>query len=588
MRRVSNQEIAKVLEELAVYLEMEEAPFKPRAYERAAYAVSGLTEDLADVYAKEGKKGLMRIPGVGAGIALRIEELLKTGRAKDHERFKKKYPMEIGALISLEGLGPKMVKVLWETLRIRSIKDLARAAREKKIRTLPRLGEKFEAKILKAIDFEKRARGRFPIGVARPLVESIVKRLKGAKGVKEVVVCGSYRRWQETVGDIDILVTSDRPKPVMDYFASLPEVVHVYAKGDSKTLVRLRPGIDADLRVVPPQSFGAAVQYFTGDKRHNIKMRERAIKKGYKLNEYGLFKGKKPIAAFSEKDIYERLGLPWIPPEMRTDTGEIEAAAMGKLPRLIGYGDLRGDLQVTTDWTDGADSIEEMAEAAALLGHEYLAITDHTKSLAMTGGADEKKLLRQMKEIDRLNSKLKTKNSKLRILKSAEVNITKDGSLDIRDDVLAKLDVVGVAVHSHFGLPREEQTRRVIRAMENPHADILFHPTCRLVGRREPIALDMDAVIEAAKRTGTVLEIDADPHRLDLHGEYAKKAVEAGVMLAIDTDAHAASHLKNLEYGIGQARRGWVERKDVINAWPLQKMLARIKRNRRRWGIVVK
>ncbi len=338
-------------------------------------------------------------------------------------------------------------------------------------------------------------------------------------------------------------------------------------------MVRLKNGMDADLRVVPDKSFGAALQYFTGDKRHNITLRTLAEKRGLKLNEYGLWRGRKLVAGRTEEEIYKALRMEVPPPEIRSDSGEIEAALNYKIPRLVGYGDVRGDLQVQTDWTDGSNSIEEMAEEAEKLGREYIAITDHTKSLAMTGGADEKKLLRQMAAIDKIQKKF----PKIKILKGAEVNILKDGSLDIEDAVLAKLDVVGIAVHSHFNLPRAEQTRRIIKAMQNKHADILFHPTGRLIQRREAYDLDMDEIIKAAKATGTVLEIDAYPDRLDLKDEYVKKAVESGVKLSIDTDAHAKNHLHYLELGIAQARRGWAKKSDIINTRPWREMLKLLK-----------
>lgn len=369
----------------------------------------------------------------------------------------------------------------------------------------------------------------------------------------------------------------------MDFFVSLPEAVHVYGHGETKSAIRIKSGLDVDLRVVPEESFGAALQYFTGDKDHNVVLRQIAIKKGYKLNEYGVFKGKQQVAGMSEEGVYKVLGLEWMPPELRTNTGEIEAAlrsAQGKpdgLPKLVDYGDLRGDLQVQTNWTDGSNTIEEMAASAMQQGLAYIAITDHTKSLAMTGGSDEKKLLKQMAYIDKLNEKLKRKSEKFRILKGAEVNIMKDGSLDISGDVLAKLDVVGASVHSNFNLSKKEMTDRIRRAMKNPHVDILFHPTGRIINKRKPYELDIDEVIQTAKATGTVLEVNAYPDRLDLKDEYIRKAVGAGVKLAIDSDAHSLHHFAILEYGIAQARRGWAEKKDVINAWPLESTMKMLK-----------
>ncbi len=411
------------------------------------------------------------------------------------------------------------------------------------------------------------------MGEILPLARSIEKRLGEINEVDRAVAAGSVRRMQETIGDLDFLVTSTKPAKVRDFFTKMPEVAHVYSKGETKTMVRFKNGIDADLRVVPDKNFGAALQYFTGDKRHNITIRALAEKKGMKLNEYGLWRGKKVIAAKTEEEIYKALGMKTPPPEIRNDSGEIQAALKNKLPKLVGYGEIRGDLQVTTNWTDGENSIEEMAEAAQKLGLEYIAITDHTKSLAMTGGADEKKLIRQMAEIDKIQKRF----PKIKILKGAEVNIMKDGSLDIKDEVLAKLDVVGIAVHSHFNLTRSEQTKRIIKAMQNKHADILFHPTGRLIQKREPYDVDVDEIIKVAKETGTVLEINADPYRLDLKDEYIRKAVVAGVKLAIDTDAHSVIHLHNLEYGIAQARRGWARTSDIINTRSWREMLKLLK-----------
>ena len=578
---MTNQEISKILFETAVLYEMEGVEFKPRAYEKAALSVEVLGQEVKEIYKKGGAKALTEISGVGRGIAEHIEALLTMGHFKEYERLKKKVPVNISELTAVEGVGPKMVKVLWQKLRIRNLADLEKAARAGKIRKLERFGEKSEQKILKGIEFLKKSGGRAVLGFVLPEIRVLEKMIKSFPEVDQVMVSGSTRRMKETIGDIDILATSKKPEKVMERFIALPQIAHVYARGPTKTMVKLKNGLDADLRVVPDKSFGAAVNYFTGSKDHNIAIREMAIKKGWKLNEYGLFKGKKILAGRTEEEIYRTLGLRYLEPEIRENTGEIEAAfrqAQGKrpgLPKLIGYGDLMGDLQIQTDWTDGADTIEAMAKAAMAMGFEYIAITDHTRSLAMTGGADEKKLMRQMEEIDKINKKFK--NSKFKILKGAEVNIGKDGTLDIDDKVLAKLDVVGAAVHSHFNLTREEQTKRIIRAMENPHVDIIFHLTTRIINKRGPVELDIDEVIRAAKRTGTVLEIDAYPDRLDIKDEYIRKCVEAGVKMSIDSDAHSVQHFKFLEIGIAQARRGWATKNDIINAWPLEKMLGFLK-----------
>jgi DNA polymerase (family 10) len=523
-------------------------------------------------------KAIEEIPGVGKGIAEKIARLVETGSLAYYEELHAKTPVDLADLMGIEGLGPKNIKRLYEELGVRSLADLERAAHAGKIRQLEHFGEKSEKKILKGIEFLKQRSGRFSLGHVLPLVAEIEARLGTVASVTQVAIAGSIRRRKETVGDGDILVVATKPDVVMDFFVTMPEVVHVHGKGPTKSSVKLNTGMDLDLRVVPADSFGAALNYFTGSKAHNVVLRRLAQEKHLKLNEYGVFRGETAIAGRTEEEVYAALGLAYIPPELREDTGEVDAAAAGRLPELIDYDDVRGDLQTQTTWTDGANSIEEMVAEAQKLGLEYLAITDHTRSLAMTGGSDEKKLRQQMAAIDKLNKRL----TGITVLKGAEVNINKDGTLDIDDETLALLDVVGVAVHSHFNLSREEQTRRVIRAMENPHADILFHPTGRVLQKREPYDLDIDAVIAAAKRTGTVLEIDAYPDRLDLKDEHVRKTVAAGVPLVIDTDAHSVNHLHYLHFGVATARRGWATKADVLNTLPLGKFLGRLKDRRHR------
>ncbi len=570
---MTNAEIARIMREIAILLDMEGVQFKPRAYEKAAYAIESLEQPIAELYRQGGIKAVETIPTVGKAIAEKIVTLIETERLPYYEELKQKVPVDLGNLTAIEGLGPKMIKALYDQLGIKTVEELEKAAQEGKIRHLPHFGEKSEQKILKGIAFLKKSSGRFPLGVGLPLVLEIEARLGKIKGVKQVAIAGSIRRRKETIGDGDILVVSSQPDQVMDVLVKMPEVVYIHAKGHTKSSVKLNNGMDVDLRVVEGKSFGAALNYFTGSKDHNIVLRRIAQEKNLKLNEYGVFRGEKSIAGRTEEEVYEVLGLPYIPPELRENSGEIEAALKGQLPDLVGYDDLRGDLQTQTTWTDGANSIEEMVQEAKRLGHEYIAITDHTKSLAMTRGSDEKKLREQMAVIDELNKKLKG----ITILKGAEVNINKDGTLDIDNETLAKLDVVGVAVHSHFNLSREEMTRRVIRAIENPHADILFHPTGRLIQRREPYDIDMDEVIRVAKRTGTVLEIDAYPDRLDLKDEHVRKAVEAGVKLVIDSDAHHVNHLSFLHFGIATARRGWAKKSDILNTKPLKAFLKSLK-----------
>ena len=475
--KMTNQEIAKNLREMAILYEMEGVFFKPRAYEKAASGVEVSGEEMKDLYEKGGKEALKKIPGVGEGIAFHIESLLKKGVFAEHERLKKKIPVNVSELSAVEGVGPKMIKVLYKKLGVKNLKDLEKAGRSGKIRKLERFGQKSEEKILKGIEFLKNSGGRRVLGIIAPELNALLAMVKSFPEVETAIIAGSARRKKETIGDLDILAVSKKPEIVMEKFITLPQIANVLSKGKTKTMVILKNGLDADLRVVPAGSYGAALNYFTGSKDHNVKLRELAQKKGLKLNEYGLWNGNRQIAGKSEEEVYKKLGLSYIEPELRENTGEIEASRAGKLPKLISYGDLKGDLQVQTDWTDGENSIEAMAEAAKKMGLEYIAITDHTKALVMTGGSDEKKLLKQMAAIDKLNSKFKIQNSKFRVLKGAEVNIMKDGSLDINDKTLAKLEVAGAAVHSHFNLTRAEQTRRIVSAMENPNVDIIFHLT---------------------------------------------------------------------------------------------------------------
>ena len=575
---MKNQEVARLFREIAAFLEMDGVPFKPRAYEKAGESIEALGEAVEEIHARGGLKALGQIPGIGKSFAEKIQEYLQTGHIAKHEELFRKIPVDVSALLRVEGLGPKGIKALYEHLGIRDLAALETAAREGKLRSVPHFGEKLEQKILRGIGFVHAGGTRLLLGQALPLARAMEERLRAVRGASEVAIAGSVRRRKETIGDLDFLVVADRPEAVMKAFVTMPDVVVVHGHGSTKSSVRLAIGIDADLRVVPRESFGAALQYFTGSKDHGVACRKLAIEKGLKLNEYGVFRGERRIAGLTEEDVYQTLGLPWIPPEMREDRGEIQAALRGALPELLPYDGLKGDLQTQTNWTDGAESIEAMARAAKALGLEYIAITDHTKTLAMTRGSDEKKLREQMIEIDRVNAKLKG----FRILKGAEVNIQRDGTLDIDDETLALLDVVGVAVHTHFNLPRKEMTERICRAMRNPHADILFHPTGRLLQRREAYDVDIDAVIRTAVDTGTALEIDAFPDRLDLNDDHARRAVEAGASIVVDSDAHAASHLALLEYGIAVARRAWVPRSRVLNAFPAAKLLACLKDGRKR------
>jgi DNA polymerase (family 10) len=575
---MKNKEIAKIFYEIADYLEMEGVKFKPQAYQKVAITLENLKEDVEKIYEKGGIEALKEIPGVGESIAQKIEEYLKTGEIKYYKEFKKKLPINLEELIQVEGMGPKKAKILYEKLGVRTLEDLEKAAKEGKIAPLFGFGEKTEKNILEGIEFLKKSKGRFLLGEILPKVKEIYETLKSQREVEKISTCGSVRRMKETIGDVDILVISKKPEKVMDFFVSLPGIVKVWGKGKTKSSVRLKEGFDIDVRVVPRESFGSALQYFTGSKEHNIVLRKIAIEKGLKLSEYGLFKGKKMIAGEKEEDIYEKLGMDWICPELRENRGEIEAALERKLPKVIDYKDIRGELHIHSKWDGGKNSIEEIAKYAIKMGYEYVGIADHTKFLKIEHGLDEKRIRERNKEIDKINSKLKAQNAKLKILKGCEANIMTDGSIDISDDCLKELDFVIAGVHSRFKMTKEDMTKRIIRAMKNPNVDIISHPTGRLIQKRDEYEIDFERILKVAKETGTILEINSYPERLDLNDINIKKAKEIGVKMVINTDAHHIDQMRYIEYGIAQARRGWAEKKDIINCWPLDKMLKFLKK----------
>lgn len=576
-----NQKIAEIFYEIAEYLNMQNIPFKPRAYEKAAEVLEGLEENVSLIYEKGGIAALEKIPGIGLSLAQKIEEFIKTKKIKYYEELKKELPVNLEELRKVEGLGPQSIKKLYDYLKIKNINDLKKAALNGKIRNLPGFGKKSEEKILKSLEFLSKSQNRFLLYKVLPQIEEIKSELEKVKGVKKVVIAGSIRRMKETVGDADILVISSQPQNVIERFTKLNNVVKVTSAGLTKAAVKLNFGMNVDLRIVEEKSFGAALNYFTGSKAHNIALRELSIKKGLKLNEYGLFKisanQEKFVAGENEEEIYQYLGMDYIEPELRENTGEIELALNHRLPKIIGYQDLLGDLQVQTNWSDGTFSIEEMALSAYRFGLKYIAITDHTKNLSVANGLDEKRILKQIKEIDKINDKFKKQGINFTILKGSECDILKDGSLDLPDEILKKLDIVGASVHTYFNLSKAEQTQRIIKAMQNPNVDIIFHPTGRVLQKREAYEVDIDEIIKTAKETKTVLEIDAYPERLDLKDEYIKKCVEFGVKMSIDSDAHSKEHYEYLKYGIAQARRGFAKKIDIINAWPLSKMLKFLK-----------
>ena len=574
---MKNKEIARIFTEIAEYLEMEGVAFKPYAYQKAALTLETLKDDVEDLYGKGGLKALKGIPGVGESIAHKIEEYLKTGKIEYYEEFKRKLPIALDEIVAVEGVGPKKAKVLFEKLGIKTLEELEEAANTHKIAPLFGFGEKTEQNILQAIEFLKGSKGRFLLGEILPIADEVLKKLQSLPKVERADTGGSVRRRKETIGDLDFLVISSNPDKVMDFFVSLPGVVKVWGKGATKSSVRLKEGFDMDIRVIPPESYGAALQYFTGSKDHNIALRKIAIDNGFKLSEYGLFEGSRMIAAVSEEEVYGKLKMPWIPPELRENRGEIEAALAGRLPELIGYGDLKGDLHVHCNWDGGANSIEELAEAAQAMGYEYIGISDHTKFLKIERGLDEDKLIARNKEIDQFNQKLADEGKHFRVLKGCESNIMTDGSIDIADEVLAELDYVIAGIHSNFRMPRTEMTQRIHQAMSNPHVDIISHPTGRILKRREEYEVVFDDLVNAARETGTILEINSYPDRLDLGDVNILAARQLGVRMVINSDAHRVSQLHLVSFGISQARRGWAENKDIINAWPVEELLKAMK-----------
>lgn len=567
---MQNRKVAQILYEVADLLELEGVEFKPRAYRRAAQAVESCPVPIEDLV-REGK--VTELPGVGKSIAGKIEEIVKTGRLRYHEELKKKLPVDLYALTQVEGVGPKIAKLLYEHLGVRNLDDLERAAREGRIRTVPGLGPKVEEKILRGLAEARKTERRLLLGYALPLAEGIRDKLRESGLFKEVEIAGSLRRGKETIGDIDILGISDRPHDAADAFASLPDVEEVLAKGPKKTSVRLADGVQVDLRIVPAESFGAALQYFTGSQAHNIRLRERAVSLGFKLNEYGVFKGEERVAGRTEEEVYKALGLPWIPPELREDRGEIQAAEEGKLPKLVEPEQILGDLHVHTDWSDGKGSLEEMAKAAMELGYRYIAIVDHFRFAQAIPGLGPEELARQMEAIQELNRKLKG----FRLLSGIEANILPDGTIDVPRELLRELEVVVAAIHTHMRMPKKEMTKRLLSAIENEDVDIIAHPSGRLIGERSAYEVDWEEVFRRAAKYGTILEVNANPQRLDLCAEHVREAIDTGVKLALGTDAHHPDHLRFMRYGILTARRGWAEAKDVINTLSLDKLLAMFK-----------
>ena len=571
-----NKEIASLFTEIADFLEIKgENPFRVRAYRRAAQAMDGLSEDVAAVAARGG---LQEIPGIGKDLAGKIQEYLERGAVEYLEDLRKEIPPGVVEMMSVHGVGPKTAKLLYEKAGVTSVERLEELARAHALVGTPGIQAKTEENILKGIAVWKSGRERMPLGTALPVAEAIRATLEPLEETDQISLAGSVRRMRETVKDIDILVTSGRPARVMEAFVRLPNVVEVLAHGETKSSVRLREGIQADLRVVEPECFGAALQYFTGSKQHNIRVRELAQRQGLKVNEYGVFdeKTNRRVAGATEEDVYRSVGLPLVPPEIREDGGEIEAALENRLPELVRLDDIRGDLQLHTTWSDGAHSVADLAAGVRAKGYQYMAVTDHSKSATVAGGMKEAQVVQMIAEVRALNARLRG----FRVLAGCEVDIRADGSLDFSDEILAQLDLVQVSVHSRFKMSREDMTRRIVRAVQHPLVHILGHPTGRLIGERAPYDVDVEAVLQAAKLGGVAAEINASPSRLDLNDLHARRAKDLGIPITISTDAHAIPQLDYMRYGVAVARRAWLAPADVLNTRPAPALASWLKQRR--------
>jgi DNA polymerase (family 10) len=569
---IHNVDVAEIFNRVADLLEiLDENPFRVRAYRNAARAIGGLSQSVATMV-EEGKD-LTELPGIGKDLAGKIGEIAETGYLSQLQDLEDRIPPQLIRLMKIPGLGPKRVKTLYDRLNIASLEDLKKSAEEGEIRKLKGFGEKTEAAILAEMGREKKEE-RIKLNVAEEVAHAVVSHLKKVSGVSDVIVAGSFRRKKETVADLDILATCRKGSRVMDAFVEYGNVDKVVAKGETRSTIVLRSGIQMDLRVVPEASYGAALHYFTGSKAHNIAVRTLGVKKGLKINEYGVFREVKRIAGKKEEEVFDQVGLPFIEPELREGQGEIEAAQQGNLPKLITLKDIRGDLHAHTKETDGRHTLEQMVEAARDRGYQYVAITEHSKRLSMTHGLDAKRLAKRNEEIDRLNGRLKG----FSVLKSIEVDILEDGSLDLPDSILKELDLTVCSVHSKFNLPRNKQMERIIRAMDNPYFNILAHPSGRLINERPPYEVDMEGLIKAAKERGCLMEVNAHPDRLDLADIHCKLAKDMGVKLVISTDAHSVNDYDLIRFGVWQARRGWLEKEDVLNTRTADELKKLIKR----------
>ena len=566
-----NAEVARVLKEIGLLLEIEgKDRFKPLAYYRGVRSITSLGEDVETIAKRDG---LTDIPGIGKGLAEVIKSYLETGEVEVLTELRTRVPVKVLELDTIPGVGPKTIKLVYDKLGVTDLESLEEAANEGKLSGLPGLGEKTQAQIIEGIQVVKSGIERTLLADAMSAAKGIENQLKKLKGIEQLVTAGSTRRRRETIGDLDFLVVAETPEAVMTAFVNSEGVSTVIAQGPTKSSIRLESGLQVDLRVLPSDSFGAGLQYFTGSVDHNVKLRSIAQKMGLRLNEYGLFKDEKKVAGENEEGIYKTLGLQWVPPELREDTGEIEAAQSGALPDLVSLNDIRGDLHSHTDQSDGKNTIEEMLNAAQEINYEYYCVSDHTQSLTIANGMDETRILKRIEEIDELNA---SGRWKMKILKGAEVDILADGGLDIEDDVLKQLDVVTVSIHSRMKDTKETMTERVCHALENKYVHILGHPTGRLIGKRSEFEIDLERVFETAKKHNVIMELNAHPQRLDLNAGNLRAAKKLGLKIAINTDAHRVSELDNMQFGIYQARRGWLTPDDVINTYPLKKLMQTI------------
>ncbi len=573
---MENQEIGAVFEEISNLMKIiQDDPkwqFKSAAYDRAKRSIENYPERLEDI-ARDPKRKLTEIPGVGEDLAKKILELIETGKSSYHQEQLKKIPGSLLDLLQLQTVGPQKVRLFYKELDIKTVDELEASAKAGRLRDLAGMSVKSEENILKAIEVFRRASGRFRLDTAFDTAAELAAYLGEFKGVEDVTPAGSLRRGRDTVGDLDLLVTGRDHQGIAHHFASFPGVAQILAKGEDKVSVKLKNDMQVDIRLLERHSYGAALQYFTGSKEHNVALRERAKRRGWKLSEYGLFEGNKVIASRDEKDIYEKLGLEWIPPELRENLGEIEAAEKGELPKLVELGDIRGDLQMHTSASDGKTSVEEMAEAAKRLGYRYILITDHSKAVTVANGLDEKRAVENIRRIKAARNKVKG----IEIWAGAEVDILGEGRLDYSDSLLKQFDIVLVSVHSRMTQPGEEMTERLLKALENPYVRIMGHPTGRQVLRRDPFNFDLERVFDAAKRLGVILELNGNPERLDLCDRHVKLARDKGMKLIISTDAHHPEHLKFMRYGVMTARRGWMEKRSILNTHPPEKLLASLR-----------